>query len=148
MFSICKFKFSLVAFCLKVFTVKNGNCLTSSNRIIFFDKYFFDSCSDFAANFNAVCDEEAKWIKDSYGEQFTYELKDGGCYNYNARYYADFSGDVPRCNGSDLKYEEIYMGSADIWCAPKGKTIVNHTCPDGYQDTGNNCLKEEIISCN
>lgn len=77
-----------------------------------------------------------------------YELKDGGCYNYNARYYADFSGDVPRCNGSDLKYEEIYMGSADIWCAPKGKTIITHTCPEGYQDTQNNCLKEEIISCN
>ena len=76
-----------------------------------------------------------------------YELKDGGCYNYNDRYYADFSGDVPRCNGNDLKYEEIYAGSADIWCAPKGKLIVTHTCPEGYQDTQNNCLKEEIISC-
>ena len=76
-----------------------------------------------------------------------YEMKDGGCYNFNDRYYADFSGDVPRCNGSDYKYEEIYMGSVDIWCLPKGKTIVTHTCPEGYQDTQNNCLKEEIITC-
>ena len=76
-----------------------------------------------------------------------YTLKDGGCYNFNNKYYADFSGDVPRCNGNDLKYEEIYMGSADIWCLPKGKSIISHTCPEGYQDTQNNCLKEEILSC-
>ena len=76
-----------------------------------------------------------------------FEYKDGGCYNFDARYYADFSGDTPTCKGNDYKYEEIYAGSADIWCAPRGDVISSKGCPDGYQNTGSSCMKEEILIC-
>lgn len=76
-----------------------------------------------------------------------YENRDGSCYNFNNRYYADFSGTEPSCRGDDLKYEEEFGMGVDIWCAPKAEMSTNQTCPPLFEDNGNNCQKEEKIDC-